>query len=85
MVVMTLSVWLWRSGGGEERRSRGGPSEPRRLPGGVGLSAASAVQVFVLGAGLAKVHESGVCLEAAATCRTRREMNVRVAVHRADP
>lgn len=44
-----------------------------------GSSAASAVQVFVLWAGLAKVHESGVCLESSATWRTTREMNLRAA------
>lgn len=39
-----------------------------------GLSAACAVQVFILGVGLAEVHQSRVCLETRATCRTHREM-----------
>lgn len=67
---MTLSVCGCGENGGAARR----------LLSSVGLSAASAVQVFILGAGLAEVHERGVCLESSATCRTTREVNLRAAV-----
>lgn len=63
---MTLSVCGCGENGGAARRG--------------GLSAASAVQVFILWAGLAKVHERGVCLESSATCRTTREVNLQAAV-----
>lgn len=38
------------------------------------VSASRAVQVFILGAGLAEVHEGRVRLEAGALCRRAREM-----------
>lgn len=62
------------------RRAAAQRGEARRLLSSVGLSAASAVQVFILWAGLAEVHERGVCLESSATCRTTREVNLPAAV-----
>lgn len=41
---------------------------------GCSLSASCAVQVFILRAGLAEVHERRVGLETGALCRAAREM-----------